>query len=117
ALAIFRYNPNGQEAVVPLETRNAASYLLAFDNTNGTATGVAVSVASSQASSVPVIIRDDTGAQVSAGSIPLAANGHTSFMLMNQFPSTTGIRGTVEFDAPASAEISVLGIRSPPALT
>ena len=26
---IFRYNPNGQEAVVPLESRNAGAYLLA----------------------------------------------------------------------------------------
>ena len=30
---IFRYNPNGQEAVVPLESRNASGYILAFDNT------------------------------------------------------------------------------------
>ena len=34
--AIFRYNPNGQEAVVPIEARNAAAYLIPFDNTNGT---------------------------------------------------------------------------------
>jgi hypothetical protein len=46
--AIFRYNPNGQEAVVPLESRNAGSYLIAFDNTNGTATGVAINAMSSQ---------------------------------------------------------------------
>ena len=39
---IFRYNPNGQEAVVPLERRNANAYLLAFDNTRGTATGIAI---------------------------------------------------------------------------
>ena len=116
ALAIFRYNPNGQEAVVPLETRNAESYLLAFDNANA-ATGVAISVASSQAVSIPVIIRDGTGAQLGTATIPLAANGHTSFMLATQFPSTAGILGTVEFDTPAGAQISVLGIRSPPALT
>ena len=36
--AIFRYNPTGQEAVVPPETRNASAYVLAFDNTNGLAT-------------------------------------------------------------------------------
>jgi hypothetical protein len=30
--AIFHYNPNNQEAVVPMETRNAASYILPFDN-------------------------------------------------------------------------------------
>jgi hypothetical protein len=33
--AIFRYNPTAQEAVVPLETRNAGAYPLAFDDTNG----------------------------------------------------------------------------------
>jgi len=34
---IFRHN--GQEAVVPLESRNASGYIIAFDNTTGTATG------------------------------------------------------------------------------
>ena len=38
--AIFHYDPSQQEAVVPLETRNAASYVLPFDNTNGVLTGV-----------------------------------------------------------------------------
>ena len=37
---IFRHN--SQEAVVPLESRNASAYIIAFDNTNGTATGVAL---------------------------------------------------------------------------
>ena len=61
---IFRYNPNGQEAVVPLESRNANAYILAFDNTAGTATGVAINSVSSQAVKVPVVIRDDTGTQI-----------------------------------------------------
>jgi virginiamycin B lyase len=119
--AIFRYNPNGQEAVVPMETRNASSYLLAFDNTNGTTTGVALSDVSLQPSatrlSVPVILRDDTGTQIGTASIPLAANGHSSQMLTTLFPASAGIRGTVEFDTPTGAQISVLGIRSPPTLT
>ncbi len=114
---IFRYNPNGQEAVVPLESRNAGAYLLAFDNTNGIATGVAINAVSSQAMNVPVILRDDTGTQIGAGSIALAANGHSSQMLTTLFPAAAGIRGTVEFDAPSGTQISVLGIRSPPALT
>ena len=33
--AIFTYMPSGQAAVVPLEMRDASSYLLAFDNTGG----------------------------------------------------------------------------------
>jgi hypothetical protein len=116
---IFRYNPNGQEAVVPLESRNASSYVLAFDNTAGTVTGVALSSNSAQNANVPVVIRDDTGAQIGTSSIPLNANGHTSFTLdpTHGFPATAGIRGTLEFVAPIGVPISVLGIRSPPALT
>jgi hypothetical protein len=64
-----------------------------------------------------VIIRDDTGTQVDAEIVALPANGRTSFLLATQFPATAGIRGTVEFDAPLNAQISVLGIRSPPTLT
>jgi virginiamycin B lyase len=116
--AIFRYNPNGQEAVVPIESRNAGTYLIAFDNTGGTVTGLAISSSSAQSVTIPVTIRNDSGVQVATPStIQLGANGHTSFTLAQQFPATANIRGTVEFDTPAGAEISVLGIRSPPALT
>jgi hypothetical protein len=112
--AIFRYEPTGQEAVVSLESRNAGSYILAFDNTAGTATGVAVSSTSPQAVSVPVVIRDDSGAQIGTGTIPLASNGHSAFVLANQFPLTDGKRGTLELTAPAGAQIGVLGFRTPP---
>ena len=115
--AIFRYEPTGQEAVVPLESRNASSYILAFDNTGGIATGVAISSNSLQAVSVPVVIRDDSGAQIGNGAIPLAANGHSAFLLATQFPVTDGKRGTLEFAAPGGAQIGVVGIRTPPAGT
>ena len=115
---IFRYQPNGQEAVVPLESRNAGAYVLAFDNTAGTATGVAVNSVSSKAASIPVIVRDDTGAQIATGTIALPANGHSSFTLgTDQFPAALGIRGTIEFDAPSGAQIGALGIRIPIAHT
>jgi hypothetical protein len=117
---IFRYNPNGQEAVVPLESRNASSYVLAFDNTAGTVTGVALSLSSAQNANVALILRDDTGTQIGTSSLPLSANGHASFTLADPthgFPVTANIRGTAEFVAQLGAQISVLGIRSPPALT
>ena len=114
---IFRYQ-NGQEAVVPLESRNAGAYVLAFDNTGGTATGVAVNSVSTQAVSVPVIVRNDAGAQIATGNIALAANGHSAFTLgVDQFLAAAGIRGTIEFDAPAGAQIGALGIRIPIAHT
>ena len=114
---IFRYNPDGQEAVVPLENRSASGYLLAFDNTDGNSTGVAVSNASTQAVNVAAVVRDETGAQIASGSIPLAANGHSAFTLaVDRFPETARIRGTIEFDAPPE-QISALGIRLRPAHT
>jgi hypothetical protein len=115
--AVFHYNPNAQEAVVPLETRNAAAYVLAFDNTNGLTTGMALANISSQPVKVSMIVRDDTGTQLGTATIDLAAHGHTSFLLANNYPFAKGKRGTVELDAPANGQISVLGIRSGPTLT
>ncbi len=115
---IFRYNPNGQEAVVPLENRNAHAYLLAFDNTAGTATGVAINSVSSQAVNVPVIIRDDAGNQLATDTLNLAADGHLAFTLgTDKYPATTNIRGTIEFDSPPGSQIGALGIRIPVAHT
>jgi sugar lactone lactonase YvrE len=113
--AIFRVQESGQEAVVPLETRAPNAFVLAYDNTKSVATGVALANVSAQAATVPVIVRDDTGATIANGQIALAANGHTSFLLTDTalgFPSTAGKRGTIEFDKPAGGRISVLGIRA-----
>ena len=109
---IFRHN--NQEAVVPLESRNAGGYIIAFDNTGGTATGIAVNAVSKGQVNIPVTIRDDTGAQIATDTLNLAANGHLAFTLATQkYPVTANIRGTIEFDTPAGAQIGVLGIRIP----
>ena len=116
--AIFRYDPNGQEAVVPFESRNANAYLLAFDNTAGTATGVAVNSVSAQPVDVPVVIRDDTGTLIASDTLHLAANGHLAFTLAkDRYPATANIRGTIEFDKPAGAQIGTLAFRIPTAHT
>jgi hypothetical protein len=112
--AVFRYNPSGQEAVVPLEAVNAPSYVLAYDNTGTLATGLAIANVAAQAADVNVVIRDDTGAQIGMGTISLAANGHTSFMLTDTqgFPVTAGKRGTITFITPTGGQIAPLGIRA-----
>jgi hypothetical protein len=79
--AVFHFSPSAQEAVVPIQTQNAAAYVLAFDNTNGLATGLALANVSNQAVKVPMIVRDDTGTQLGTATIGLAAHGHTSFVL------------------------------------
>jgi len=116
--AIFRRVSDAQEAVVPIETRNASSYLLVFDNTNGLSLGVAVANISTQTANVGVVIRDDSGGQIGSGSISILGSGQKSFLLAdpNWFPATANRRGTIEFDTPPGGQISVLGIRlSPPA--
>ena len=115
AFSVFTYTPSGQAAVVPLETRNANSYLLPFDNTGTISTGLAISNISSSSTDVNVVIRDDTGKQIDTGKINLPAGGHNSFMLTDSsqgFPATAGIRGTAEFDTPSNGQISVLGLRA-----
>jgi len=82
--------------------------------TAGTATGVAINSVSGQAVSIPVVVRDDMGVQIATDTISLAANGHLAFTLStDKYPATANIRGTVEFDKPAVAQIGVLGIRVP----
>jgi hypothetical protein len=117
--AVFRQTvPSGQhEAVVPLETRNPASFVLAFDNTSGFVTGVAMANTAAQSAFVQVIIRDDNGVVIQSNSVALAALGHTSFDLAARFPVAAARRGTVEFQTPAGGGISVLGIRFNPAGT
>lgn len=79
--ASFHFSSSNQEAVVPMETRNASSYLLAFDNTTGVLTGVAldnilVPYISFAPATIPVIIRNDRGEQIAAGTVQLGVNGH-----------------------------------------
>ncbi|MEQ1947893.1 MAG: S8 family serine peptidase [Bryobacteraceae bacterium] len=106
------------DAVVPLETRQAPKYLLAFDNTGVLATGVAVANMAAQAANIVVVIRDDNGTQIGTSTINLPAQGHASFMLNQQYSVTSGKRGTVEFRTPSGGQIAVLGLRANgPALT
>ena len=111
---MFRFNPSGQEAVVPLENRVASTYVLPFDNTGGVGTGVAVANLSGQQANIAVTFRDDTGASLTTGTIVLSALGHDSFELFRAYPVTSGKRGTVEFTAPSAGRISVLGLRTSP---
>lgn len=114
--AVFRQKvgESEQEAVVPLETREAQSYLLWFDNTSGYSTGIAVANNYSLQAVVVLTIRDDTGRILLTENIFLAPNGHTSFSLTERFLFTRNIRGTVELRRPAGGQIGVLGLRFNP---
>jgi hypothetical protein len=114
ALTIFRYNPSGQEIGVPLETRNANSYLVAFDHAGGISTCVAIANLSAVPVSIPVAIRDGSGALLQSTTINLPARGHTAFNLPDQYAITQGQQGVIEFDTPNFGSISVFGLRTAP---
>ncbi|MBZ5677067.1 MAG: hypothetical protein LAP61_22720 [Acidobacteriia bacterium] len=100
------------QALVPLETRNASAYVLAFDNTGGFVSGIALANISAQSGNVGITIRDDTGATVFSSTIAVAGMAHTSFVLSNSYGFTAGKRGTVEFDPPPGMQISTLGVQA-----
>ena len=101
-----------QEAVVPVETRNPNAFVLPFDDTGGYSTGVALANLTSAAVTIPVTLRDDTGASLgTVAGISLAANAHTSFLLVSSYPAVAGRRGTIELDTPAGGQVSALGIQ------
>jgi sugar lactone lactonase YvrE len=104
-----------QEAVVPVETRNPSGFVLPFNYTGGYATGVALANLSNQAVSIPVTLRDDTGASLgAAAAINLPPYAHTSFMLASSYPAVANKFGEMELDTPAGGQISALGIRAAP---
>src|ERR1035437_4513209 len=92
-----------QEAEVPLENRNAGGYVVAFDNINGAATGIALANISAQAVNTAITIRDDTGAVILTDTLTLPAMGHTSFDLVSRYASSTAQRrDTLEFRTPTA---------------
>jgi hypothetical protein len=101
-----------------MESRNAAGYIIAFDNTNGTATGVALNVVAAAQVNIPVTVRNDAGTQIASDTITLAPNGHYAFTLgSDRYAAALNIRGTIEFTPPAGTQIGALGIRIPAGAT
>lgn len=79
-------------ASAPIEMRNLAAYILAFDNTGGLTTGLTLANVSGQAAVVPFLIRDDSGKLLQSTTINLPAHGHTSFLLPGEYKVTNGKR-------------------------
>jgi len=117
----FRYIPNGQEAMVPLETRQAKTFTVAFDNTNGFTSGIALTGGTFNAipnfaAAVSITIRDNTGKLIDSGTTTVGPGTHDSYALTDRYPSTIGQSGTIQFATTTAGQISVIGLRFPPSL-
>ncbi|HLN03389.1 MAG TPA: hypothetical protein VK335_29125 [Bryobacteraceae bacterium] len=115
---IFSYPALQWNALVPLETRNASTYYLPFDNTGVLATGVALANITASNTNIQVTILNDAGAPIGTDAIDLTAQGYQQFMLNARYAQTTDLRGTIQFHTASGGQISVLGVRANgPALT
>jgi len=102
--AVFRY-AGSSEAAAPLQGQLGASFSLAFDNTGGHSTGVALANLAGFQTNIAATVWDQYGNMiVSQQPITFAktdssGNGHDAFMLAEQLPATAGTLGIVEFQS------------------
>jgi len=109
---------NYEAAVPPIPSSQFSdSFRIAFDNTNGFFTGVAiVNWDPNNAVTLTATFRDQLGSLITSGPLPsIAKYGHTAILLNQTFPTTAGRIGTVDFScAPNYCQIFGLGLRFDP---
>jgi len=118
--AIFRQTPQtgpSSEGAVPFQAQFPSTLTLPYDNTAGFVMSVAIANLSTTSANITATIWDDSGNRLGTQTIAIAGSGHTSFILPNQLPVTTGKRGIVQFQSPASDGIAGLGLRFSPFAT
>jgi hypothetical protein len=118
AQAIFKYHVAGgadYEAAVPIDLASQ-SFTIAFDNSNGYFTGVAVvNTDNTNPAVVVATFHNATGEQIVTGTVAtLPPLGHVSLLLNQSFPTTAGQTGTVFFTCVSFCSITGLGLRFDP---
>ncbi len=107
--AIFRYDPSGQEAAVPLLTSGGTKLEIPYQVGNGLSLGVALAnTNTTQSANITEVIRDQDGNQLSSRTLTLAPLNHTAFN--PTFPASATVGGVVEYDS--SVNLYALGIRA-----
>jgi len=114
--AIFRTSSSNSpvsEGTVPLQSQAVSAITIPYDNTGGFATGVALTNLSTSSAVLTATSWDLSGNQLGTQSIPVAASGHTSFVVSTQFPETAGVGGVLVFQS-SGVGIAGLGLRFSP---
>ena len=85
------------EASMQIQPAPGENFMLPFDNTDGYTTGMAFLDADQSNWTGLVIVRDENGQKLDIEYFEMGGNVYQTFPLTDQFPSTNGIRGTIEF--------------------
>jgi hypothetical protein len=112
---IFRYNATGGQVLVPMATGAPSNYLVAFDQTNGLATGISLSNSAIGTANITAYLRDQNGNMFASSVLNLPSQGHKAFVLTDLFPNAAGKYGTIQFVPPGGQQLGVAGIRYTPA--
>jgi len=122
--AVFR-DGGASEAAVPLQSQIGPSFRLAFDNTGGYSTGIALVNLSSSPASLTATVWDENGNQLVTQPVTLtktdsAGNGHDAFMLPSRLAVTAGKKGIVQFQGnpgtpfTSAGALTGLGLKTDP---
>ncbi len=114
---VFHYTSlsgDQSEGTLPLEATFQPTFILPYDAFGGFSSGVALTNLVSSQTVVTATAYNENGGQLATKTFTLPTNGHTSFLLADQFPGTISHRGIIEFRAPATANITGLGLRVNP---
>jgi hypothetical protein len=115
--SVFHYTPvtgDPSEGTIPLESTFAPSFVMPYEGTASFTTGAALTNLATTQTVVTATVYNEAGNQLATKTINLPSNGHTSFMLADQFPGTVGHRGIIEFKTSGAANISGLALRVNP---
>ena len=92
AYAIFTQRVSGRSDQDGTATAAASSdrVLIPYDNTNGFVTAIAIANTTSSSETLSVALQPTFGASSQQTSITLPAQGHASYAISQQFPTTVG---------------------------
>ena len=114
-------SPTGvrSDVTIPMDRTEPRKLQLAFDNSAGNRTaiallnvpGAAVDGPGARAYGLLAVVRDEAGQWIETRQYPLQPGRHTAFMLADEIPATAGRRGTIEIRAATSGPVSGVSLR------
>jgi len=95
------------QVIIPMERAGRQMRQLAFDNSAGNRTGMALlnvpeagePALTSHMQELVLVVRDELGQWIETRQFPLQPGRHKAFMLADEIPATVGRRGTIEIHA------------------
>ena len=110
--AVVPFNTSGSAAcIIPFPVAPGATpvILIAFDNTDGYKTALAIANTSNTQLAVPIEFDDQSNGQLVVDTLNLTVNQHMAFLVTDNYPALRNTKGILRIKA-STASVSVLGL-------